>query len=133
MMADIATLPGQPCPMCGKSTLTLTETDTEVPYFGKVYLFSMTCSTCKYHKSDVETAEIQKPSKYSIDITSKDDLNIRIVKSASATVKIPHIGTIEPGASANGYVTNVEGILQRMKEQIEQIKETEEDDSLKKK
>ncbi|MBU90407.1 hypothetical protein CMO94_02595, partial [Candidatus Woesearchaeota archaeon] len=35
--------------MCFKKTLVLMEKETEVPYFGKVFLFSMTCGNCKYH------------------------------------------------------------------------------------
>ena len=60
-------------------------------------------------------------------------MKIRVIKSSNATVKIPHIGNIEPGEAANGYVTNVEGILQRMKKQIEFIKDDSEDEEDKKK
>lgn len=123
----------QPCPMCGKKTLTLTEDVTEVPYFGHIHVFSMTCSECKYHKADVEAAEEHEPCRYTIEIDSQDDMKIRIVKSSQATVKIPHLTTIEPGIASNGYVTNVEGILNRIKYAVQIARDESEDPDEKKK
>jgi len=110
---------GEMCPLCHKKTLALMEKETEVPYFGKIFLFSMTCSNCKYHKSDIEAAERKEPCKYTFEISNEEDMKIRLVKSAEATVKIPHITTITPGPASQGFVTNIEGILNRVKYQIE--------------
>src|SRR3989339_2218238 len=118
----------QQCPMCNEKALILTERETEVPYFGKALLFSMTCTSCKYHMADVEAAEDKEPVKYEFEISSEEDMKVRVVKSAQATVKIPHVTTITPGPAAQGYVTNIEGILNRVKYQIESLKETAEDD-----
>ncbi len=115
------------CPFCHKKTLTLTESEKDVPYFGKVFIFSMNCSDCGYHKADVEPEESHGPVKYTVEVSSEEDMKIRVVKASSATVKIPHIGSIEPGEAANGYVTNIEGILSRMKKQIEVLRNESED------
>ena len=123
------TIEGQPCTFCGKNTLTLMQQKREIPYFGEVFLFSMTCQTCKYHKSDVETAAEHEPARYSIEVSSEEDMNIRIVKSSWGTVKIPHVITIESGEAANGYITNVEGLLNRVKHAIEIARESAEDDA----
>ncbi|MBD3249264.1 ZPR1 zinc finger domain-containing protein [Candidatus Woesearchaeota archaeon] len=123
----------QKCPICGEDTLEMVEDATEIPYFGKVFLFSMTCTSCKYHKADVEPAEQREPCKCTFDIENEKDLNVRIVKSGQATVKIPHMISIEPGPASNGFVTNVEGILKRVKRAIETSKEEAEDPSAKKK
>jgi len=123
----------QPCPLCNEKTLILTEREIEVPYFGKVYLFSMTCNNCKYHKADVESLEHKDPVKYEFEISSEEDMKVRVVKSSEATVKLPHLATITPGPASQGYVTNVEGILNRVKYQIESAKEMEEDEEDKKK
>ena len=123
----------QPCPLCGQKTLILTERETEVPYFGKVLLFSMTCSSCRYHKADVEATEQKEPVKYEFEISSEDDMKVRVVKSSEATVKLPHIASITPGPASQGYVTNIEGILSRVKYQIESVKEMGEDEDDKKK
>ena len=123
----------QPCPLCHEKTLILTERDMEVPYFGKVYLFSMTCSSCKYHKADIESVDQKEPVKYEFEISSEQDMKVRVVKSSEATVKVPHITTITPGPAAQGYVTNIEGILNRIKYQIETLRDTAEDDEDKQK
>lgn len=121
-------LEGQTCPMCGSSTLTLMQEEVDIPYFGSTFIFSMSCSECKYHKSDIEAAEEKEPARYSIDITSEEDLKIRVVKSSSASVKIPYIGEITPGPASEGYVSNVEGIINRIKEQVEHLRDVEEDE-----
>ncbi|RLE45597.1 hypothetical protein DRJ22_04025 [Candidatus Woesearchaeota archaeon] len=126
-------LTGQPCPMCRKKTLVLTEREIEVPYFGKVFVFSMTCENCKYHKADVEIERKQKPCKCSLEITNKKDLNARIIKSSEATVKIPYIGSIEPGPASQGFVTNVEGIINRIKKQVENLRDNAEEQTDRKK
>lgn len=128
-----AQLGGQQCPICKQKTLTLTESETDVPFFGKTFIFVMSCSNCKYHKTDVEAAEQKEPCKYILDVDKKDDLCIRIVKSAEATVKIPYIGSIEPGPAAEGYITNIEGILARIKQQIEFLRDSDEDEETRKK
>lgn len=120
-------LEGQECPICKGKAASLSESERDIPYFGKVYLFSITCSACKYHKADVESAEKKDPVKFSIDVSGKNDFSIRVVKSSEGTVKIPHMITIESGPSSNGYVTNIEGILMRVKTAIEQAKSSAED------
>lgn len=126
-------LEGQRCPICNEKSLTLTEDEKEIPYFGRVYVFSMSCSACKYHKADVECVEDKEPSKFTLEIDNEEDMKIRVVRSSQGVVKLSHVATIDPGEGANGYVTNVEGILNRIKYQIEMIKDNEEDEEAKKK
>jgi zinc finger protein len=124
---------GEVCPICNNKTLTLMEEEMEVPYFGKCYLFSMSCSSCKFHKADVEAEEKKDPIKFTLDIESEKDMKIRIVKSSEATVKIPHMISMEPGTNSDGFITNIEGLLNRFKKIIEDIRDNEEDPSAKKK
>lgn len=128
-------LTGELCPVCNQKTLTLMDSEKEIPYFGKVYIFSMDCSSeeCKYHKADIELAEKGEPSKFVVEVNSEEDMKIRVVKSSTATVKIPYIMNIEPGPAANGYVTNIEGILNRAKFQLEKIRDNAEDNDDRKK
>lgn len=130
---EINELEKQPCPICHKPTLTLMEKQIEVPYFGKLYVFSMTCSSCDYKKADVEAEGEKEPVKWTFEINSDKDMSIRIVKSSEATVKIPRIITITPGPASEGYVTNIEGLLEKVKESIEAARDTEEDPDEKKK
>lgn len=128
-------LENQKCPICLKNTMTLIESEKDIPYFGKVYLFSMDCNNpeCKYHKADIEAAEQKEPCKFTIDVNGEEDMKIRIVKSAEATVKIPRIVTITPGPASNGYVTNIEGILNRVKVMVEKSRDDSEDEDDKQK
>src|SRR3989344_5326669 len=126
-------LANQPCTFCGESKATLREDEVDIPYFGRVFIFSMHCGACNAHQSDVEPAEQKEPCKFTFEVENDSDLNVKIVKSGEATVKIPHIITIEPGPAANGYVTNVEGLLERVKSIIESTAESEDDPNVKKK
>lgn len=132
-MADqIDVIEGQPCPMCHKNTLTLREVTREIPYFGMSYIFSMDCNNCEYHMADVELEGSGKPIKHTLEITNEKDLSIRVIKSSTATVKIPRFIEITPGPVSNGYITNVEGILNRVKNIIESQKD-DEDSAVRKK
>src|SRR3989344_4541204 len=123
----------QPSPFCNQNTLTLTEDETEIPYFGKAFLFSMDCSNCKAHKADVEAAEIKEPTKYTITVDSEKDMQIRVIKSSNATVKIPQMRmSVTPGPASIGYISNIEGLLDRFKEIIEGEKEVAEEQEEKK-
>ena len=129
----MAELANQPCTFCGEKKATLREDEVDVPYFGRVFIFSMTCNACNAHQSDVEPAEKKEPCKFTFEVNSDDDLNVKIVKSGEATLKIPHVITMEPGPAANGYVTNVEGLLERVKKVIESSVESEDDPNVRKK
>jgi zinc finger protein len=124
---------GQVCPICAKKTLTLTEGEKEVPYFGMVYIFSMDCSDCHYHKADVEPQAKGEPTRWVIEINCEEDMKIRVVKSSEATIKIPRIMTIESSPTSNGYVTNIEGILNRAKVMLEKVRDDAEDNDDRKK
>ena len=128
-----ASLSGQPCPVCQQKKLSLTEAEIEVPFFGKLFVFSMKCDGCKYFKADVEAAEKKEPCKYVFEVSGKPDLQVRVIRSSEATVKFERVGSMEPGPAAEGFVTNIEGMIKRIKEQIEKIRDLEEDEEAKKK
>jgi zinc finger protein len=123
----------QPCTFCGDKKLTLREEEVDIPHFGRVFVLCAECEGCGYRKSDVEPAENKEPCKYTLEVDSEDDLNIKIVKSGEAILKIPHVITIEPGPVSEGYITNVEGLLERVKKIVQSAGESEDDDSARKK
>lgn len=132
---NMEVLEGEQCPFCHKNTLTLRQAEREVPFFGNLVIYSMDCENeeCNYHKADVEAEVPQGAVKTSFEVSSEEDLKVRVIKSSTATVKIAHVGSIEPGETSNGYITNVEGILNRMKKQVEFARDNAEDDAEKKK
>ncbi len=133
MQEDV--LEGEQCPFCGKKTLTLREAEREIPYFGNIAIFSMTCENqeCAYHKADVEVLDKNDPIKATFKVESEDDLNVRVIKSSFAKITIPRVGSIEPGEASNGYITTIEGVINRIKTQIEKIRDLSEDNTEKKK
>tara|TARA_Y100000310_G_C20322261_1_gene641277 strand:- start:156 stop:689 length:534 start_codon:yes stop_codon:yes gene_type:complete len=126
-------LSGQPCPMCHKKTLTLAEDKTSVPHFGMVFVFSMTCSNCKYAMSDVEPEADHPPQRYTFTIESEKDLKVRVVKSSNASVKVPQMRmSVAPAGNSIGYVSNIEGVLNRFKKIIEDQRDNAEDAKVRK-
>ncbi len=91
----------------------------------------MECEGCGARKADVEPAERKEPCKYTLEVESEEDLNIKVVKSGEATLKIPHVITIESGPASEGYVTNVEGVLERVKKIIESSADSDDEDGSK--
>jgi zinc finger protein len=132
-MSVVSELKNQKCHLCGENKLILREQDVDIPHFGLTYVLSMECEACGFKKSDIECAEKKEPCKYAFDFESEADLNIKIIKSGEATVKIPHIITIEPGVVSEGYITNIEGLLDRIKKVIESTIDGEEDEEIKNK
>src|SRR3990167_7308316 len=121
-------LGGQKCGFCGESKATLKEEELDIPHFGRVFVLSMDCEACGYRKADVEPAEAKEPCRYTLEVTSDADLNIKIIKSAEGTVKIPRVITIESGPASEGYITNVEGLLEKVKSMIQSAADAEDDD-----
>ncbi len=64
------------CPVCLKSTLTLIEDEKEIPYFGKIFIFSMNCSDCNYNMADVEAEQPRPPIKITFTIEAEKDLSV---------------------------------------------------------
>ena len=107
------------CPACsveGKAKSIMKE--LEIPHFGKVLETSIQCPECGFKHSDIIALEQNEPAKYVLEI-NKNTLTVRVVRSQSATVSIPEIGVkVEPGPKPEGYVTNVEGILNRFEDAV---------------
>jgi len=120
MASKMFRLPDQPCPTCGRSSLHLTESMEDVDYFGPVLLTTISCSLCGYRDTDVALGSVKQPNAIRAQITSDKDLAMKIVRSSSASIKVPELGvSITPKASAQGFITNVEGVLDRIQQVLE--------------
>lgn len=125
---------GETCPVCLKKTLTMIEDEKDIPYFGKVFIFSMSCSECGFNKSDVEADERKDPCKLTFTIETEEDLKVRIVKSSESSIKISQLRmSVEPGPSSNGYVSNIEGLLRRFEDILEDHRDNADDNDVRKK
>ncbi|MEW6063365.1 MAG: ZPR1 zinc finger domain-containing protein [Nanoarchaeota archaeon] len=126
-------LKNQSCPVCHSNSLTLSQDEKDVPHFGKTLLFSMSCSSCGYHKGDVESIEKKEPAKYTFTIENEKDLKVHVIKSSEAVVRAPQLKMeVTPGPASDGYYSTVEGVLDKFKKVIESERDTAEDDEVKK-
>jgi zinc finger protein len=95
------------------------QTEYEVEHFGSVLLSAVTCQKCGYRHTDVITLREREPIALTAEISSVEDLNMRVIKSGTATVRMPEFGaTITPGPYSEGYISNVEGILERIEDAL---------------
>ncbi|RLF81202.1 hypothetical protein DRN32_01490 [Thermococci archaeon] len=108
------------CPICGgKNTLKALNHIHEIPYFGKVMESTIICEKCGYRNADVMILEEKEPKLYSIKVEEEKDLFTRVVRSKSGTVELEEVGIkIEPGPASQGFVTNIEGVLERTRETL---------------
>jgi len=62
-------------------------------------------------------------------VSGIDDLDARVVRSTSGTIRIPELGVdIEPGPASNSFISNIEGVLDRVIEILEMVVRWGEDD-----
>lgn len=110
------TLPVERCPICGATgTFQFMGRISEIPYFGEMLSTSVNCTACKFRHADVMCFGERKPARYEFTISSDKDMMVRVVKSSTGTVRIPQLGVkIDPGPASEGYVSNVEGVLERI-------------------
>ncbi|MEO3993374.1 MAG: ZPR1 zinc finger domain-containing protein [Desulfurococcaceae archaeon TW002] len=105
------------CPVCNNENLDISTYTYEVPHFGEVIIEVWKCSNCGYRKSDVSTLKHEGEVRIIFPVKNQEDLNALVIKSSTATVEIPELGIeILPGPAAQGYITTVEGLLERILE-----------------
>ncbi len=104
------------CPMCDGSDLKVTSMLYSVPFFNELAFFIMECPKCHFRHNDIFSTEMRRPSRWTLVVDEPSKLHIRVIRSSSGTIRIPEFGIdIEPGPSAEGYISNVEGVLHRIK------------------
>lgn len=105
------------CPACGSENLDMSAYTYEIPHFGEVIIEVRKCSNCGYRKSDVSTLKQGGDVKIIFPVKNQEDLNALVIKSSTATIEIPELGVeIFPGPAAQGYITTIEGLLERILE-----------------
>jgi len=123
------------CPICGaKNSLKIMTNELDIPYLGKVLETTMICDKCKYRNSDVLPVEVKEPKRFILKITGEEDLNKRVVKSSTGFIKIPELGfEVTPGPASQGYISNVEGVLNRLEDSLKTLVNWAETDEERKK
>jgi zinc finger protein len=106
-------VPG-PCPCCNTEIEYLYKTEN-IPYFSDILIISAVCPSCGYKFVDTQLLKHGDPARYTVRVEMEDDLAIRVVRSMSASIEIPELGVrIDPGPVCQGFISNVEGVLDRI-------------------
>lgn len=121
------------CPVCGEGNLNVRSMLYPIPFFNQLVMFLIDCPACHFSENDVYSAEERRPSRWTMRIDNPSLLNTRVVRSGSGTVRLPELGIdIEPGAAAESYISNVEGVLLRTRPVIESAVRFADDEKQKK-
>jgi zinc finger protein len=123
----------QSCPICGEeNSLKMLAHTSEIPYFGEHTQITMSCQSCGWRVTDFIPAEGKKAGSWKLVVNSTEHISSRVVRSSSCTVRIEELGLeVSPGSSSTGYISNVEGVLDRFSGAIGTIRlqaESEGDD-----
>jgi zinc finger protein len=110
-------VPG-PCPTCNTEIEYLYTTEN-IPYFSDILIISAICPSCGYKFVDTQMLKHGEPVRYVYRTATPDDLAVRIIRSTSAAIEIPELGVrIDPGPTCQGFVSNIEGVLDRIVQAI---------------
>ena len=110
------------CPICGYKNAIELITKKNIPYVGPIEIVTLKCNKCGYKKSDIIIQQIREPIRYIVQITNEEDLNIRVFKSSSGTIRIPELGfEMKPGPASQSFITNVEGVLNRVLDAVSML------------
>ena len=114
----------QSCPICGnENSLKMMAHSSEIPYFGEHTQITMSCNSCGWRVTDFIPAEGKKAGSWTLIVSSTEDISARVVRSSSCTVRIAELGLeVTPGSSSTGYISNVEGVLDRFASAIGTIR-----------
>ena len=103
------------CPLC-QTDLVMNWQRDNIPYFGEILYVSARCQ-CSFRFADTMILSSKEPMRYEMPVETSEDLDARVIRSTSGTIRIPEMGvTIEPGSVSESYVTNIEGVLQRIRD-----------------
>lgn len=110
------------CPACGRPGLDYTAADLDIPHFPKSLQLVFECPECGFRHTDFMIGTSREPTRYLYDVREPDDVNVRVVRSTSGTIRIPELGVlIEPGPASDAYVSNIEGVLVRVEGVLVQL------------
>uniref|UniRef100_A0A914BVL4 Zinc finger ZPR1-type domain-containing protein n=1 Tax=Acrobeloides nanus TaxID=290746 RepID=A0A914BVL4_9BILA len=95
---------------------------TRIPFYKQVMLVSFECEHCGLRNNELQSGEPVQEFGTEIVLHVKDprDLNRQLIKSEYASIEIPELELVVPHKSQPGEITTVEGVLQHVKNGLEQ-------------
>ncbi len=111
------------CIVCGfDEGLSMLAHTEEIAYFGEHTQITLTCPGCGWRQTDFIPAEAREGSCQTYCIDSIDDLQVRVIRGSACTVRLLELDLeVKPGSHSSGYVSNIEGVLNRFQDVIDMV------------
>ena len=111
------------CVICGFDTgLTMLAHTEEIAYFGEHTQVTLTCPGCGWRQTDFIPAEARDGSCQTYRIETADDLQVRVIRGSACTVRLIELDLeVRPGSHSTGYVSNIEGVINRFQDVIDMV------------
>ncbi|KAI2659754.1 Zinc finger protein ZPR1 [Labeo rohita] len=95
---------------------------TKIPFFKEIIISSFTCPHCNWTNTEIQSAgRIQEQGVlYTLQVKTKEDMNREVVKSDSASTRIPQLDFEIPAFTQKGSLSTIEGLLDRAVAGLEQ-------------
>ncbi len=108
------------CPSCGNEGMKEIVSVLDLPFLGEAVETTLICPKCSFKTSDVMITSQNEAVRYVMRVEKPEDINARVVRSTSGTIRIPELGvSIEPGPASESFISNIEGVLARVKGVLE--------------
>ena len=111
------------CIICGYDEgLSMLAHTEEIAYFGEHTQITLTCPGCGWRQTDFIPAEAREGSCQTYLIDSIEDLKVRVIRGSACTVRLLELDLeVRPGSHSTGYVSNIEGVLNRFQDVIDMV------------
>jgi zinc finger protein len=95
---------------------------TRIPFYKEVILSSFACPHCNFSNSALQSAGeiLPRGIELILRVEQMEDLDRQVIKTDHCSVQVPELELEIPAGTQEGEITNVEGILRRVKEGLEQ-------------
>jgi zinc finger protein len=115
---EVMTFPTN-CPNCHAPSQTRMVV-VDIPFFKEVVIMALSCDSCGYKSNEVKAGGAIPPkgSRITLKITNPEDLSRNVLKSETATVRVPELQIVVGPGSLGGRFTTVEGLLVGIKDDI---------------
>jgi len=116
-----------PCIVCGMRMVENTVVNLQLPHLGAAMQTTYVCRNCGYRHADMIMLENRGALRYVAFVERESDLSMKVIRSNSGTIRIPELGVdIEPGMASESFITNAEGVLDRIEEVVSALRTEEE-------
>lgn len=104
-----------PCPACRVTGVVMRSISHDVPHFGEALETLLFCPHCGFRHVDFLILQQKDPLRYAFEVRDEADLRVRVIRSNSGTIRVPEVGFLaEPTPRSESFVSNIEGVLDRV-------------------